>query len=161
MYRHTGLSVAVTLHSVAILITFSKAYMYCISSIHDYAFVFVSSSSEKRPTVCMAVIKYGLYGCSLAATSIPIMTEESISLLFHSCVDKFVCEQHVVQPAKGLSAIHHRGADKQIEIETYRYKTIFRQCFFFISNIKQAENHLYTVSIYSLSSSRKHYETII
>lgn len=56
MYRNTGLSLVVTLHSVAILITFSKANMYCISSIHDYVFVFMFSSAEK--------LQRSLYGCN-------------------------------------------------------------------------------------------------
>lgn len=82
----------------------------------------------------MAVIKYGLYGCRLAAATIPVMTEESISLLFLGCMDRFVSEQHAVPPAKGLSAIHYRAADRHGNRKPH---TIFKQYgdFFFKQTI--------------------------
>lgn len=51
--------------------------------------------------------EHGLCGHRLASTSMPIMSEESISLLFFACVSGFVCEQNTVPPVKGLAAMHH------------------------------------------------------
>lgn len=52
------------------------------------------------------------------------MTEESVSLLFLACMDRFVSEQHAVPPAKELLVLKYRAADRQQNRKTH---TIFKQ----------------------------------
>lgn len=77
--------------------------------------------------------KYGLCSHRLAATSVLIMTEESVSLLFLACMDRFVSQQHAVPPAKEPLVLKYRAADRRQKRKTH---IVFKQngIFFFLNN---------------------------